>query len=90
MPCYYRVEIRVENEEAAREALKAMDLARIVNVRKVGAKAYVVDGLVPSEESRFRQQYGKAFSVKQARSKFYRVAKEETLPDGSIKLTFKS
>lgn len=87
MPCYVIVQIEVKDEAAARDALKAMSLDPDLHLTKVGGRFYV-QGIMPSQEDRFRQQYGKAFSVREARRKYFTFSQEETLPDGSIQLKF--
>lgn len=87
MPCYVIVQIEVKDEAIAKEALKAMKLNPDLYVQKIGGKTFVT-GIEPRLEGRFRQQYGKAFSVREARRKFFVFGKEETLPNGDIKMTF--
>jgi len=87
MPCYVIVRIEVKDEAAAKDALRAMKLDPSRYLRKSGSRIWV-EGILPSQEDQFRQQYGKAFAVKEARRKLFLVTKEETLADGTIQITF--
>ena len=87
MPCYVIVQIEVKDEAAAKDALKALKLDPERFIRKSGNRTWV-EGIPSNLEGSFRQQYGKAYSVREARRKFFVFGKEEILPDGSIRLTF--
>ena len=91
MPCWLVVRVEIEDEESAREALKAMgyDERDIRYMLTVQRGKPIVKLSSRSEEGPFKQQYGVAFAKKQAKKTFFHFKKQEVLKNGAIKITFK-
>lgn len=91
MPCWIRVQIEVEDEESAREALKAMgyDAADIKYMLNVRSGKLMVDIYDSKQRREFKVQYAKSFSIKQAKKSYFKFAKETKNKDGSIVLVFR-
>lgn len=89
MPCWFSVRIRVDDENIARDALRAMGLDPARHLEKQG-KGFVATNFSPEQQTQFRMQYAKAATTTKAKKKYFTVASEETLQDGSIRITYES